>query len=517
MAASSSTLDATLLLHDLKPRAAGATILSSTLNLCNTIMGTGILALPYALAGTGLYPGAAFLLLSTAAAIISLHLLSESARTVGRPASFYSVCEAAFPRLSIFADLIVISNGLLACLGFLIVAGDSFSKIIDGGPSRQIWILIALCFVTPLTFLRRMDMLKYTSFLSMCCYVLICAFVVAFALPSYTHLKAPPILQPCGEDQPITACRGHIEPIGPPLTMVRSFATFVISFTCQQNLFTVTNELRDPTTSRCLLVIVLAVSLALSFFVVVAYAGYLTFGDQVKSDILATYPQDNALVSAARVLLATVVITCFPLQAFAVRTSLGTLFSAAMRACGGGEDGSSSFIPTSSVVIERVVQRAVRATNGGGAPSAAAGGGGRLDAPAASPPPPTLLPSTGDDGDDDEDDEDDSGRGCICRVLDLKPKAVLISTIILCFATGVAMIVSKLGPVLDLNGSLAGTSITFIVPGLVWFLLHKHRRRSLMGGLSLLMLVLGVILVPTSLTAAFVHVDGPAPPNASSV
>ena len=63
--------------------------------------------------------------------------------------------------------------------------------------------------------------------------------------------------------------------------------------------------------------------------------------------------------------------------------------------------------------------------------------------------------------------------------------------------------VTKLGIVLDLNGSVAGTAITFIVPGLIYYLLHKGARRTPLGLAALAMAVIGTALVPVSLTAAF--------------
>ena len=159
-------------LHEVKP-AKGASLSSCVLNLANTIMGTGILALPYALAGTGLVLGGVFLCVAAAAGVLSLTMLSESACTAGRPASFFSVCEAAFPRLSITVDLIVVVNGFFACLGFLIVADDSFSKL-SNQPSRHVWTLLSLLVVTPLSLLRRLEALKFTSALSMLVLLAIC-------------------------------------------------------------------------------------------------------------------------------------------------------------------------------------------------------------------------------------------------------------------------------------------------------------------------------------------------------
>mgnify|MGYP006183506539 CR=1 FL=1 len=74
-------------------------------------MGTGILALPYAIASSGIVFGVIFLAFAASTAVVSLHFLAQSAQTAGRPATFYSVCESAMPGLSVVVDLIVVVNG----------------------------------------------------------------------------------------------------------------------------------------------------------------------------------------------------------------------------------------------------------------------------------------------------------------------------------------------------------------------------------------------------------------------
>ena len=56
-------------------------------------------------------------------------------------------------------------------------------------------------------------------------------------------------------------------------------------------------------------------------------------------------------------------------------------------------------------------------------------------------------------------------------------------------------------------GDLAGA---FIVPGLVYYLLHKPERPKRMGVLAVAMMVMGAILIPTSLTAFFLGASTPA-------
>ena len=58
------------------------------------------------------------------------------------------------------------------------------------------------------------------------------------------------------------------------MSTLRAFAIFVTAFTCQQNIFNCTNEMRDPTPRRCLMMICLAIGLATLLYGVVGYAGF---------------------------------------------------------------------------------------------------------------------------------------------------------------------------------------------------------------------------------------------------
>ena len=68
---------------------------------------------------------------------------------------------------------------------------------------------------------------------------------------------------------------------------LKNLPIFVFGFTCHQNIFAVNNELRDPTRRRLDVVVMGAVSLALAFYLIIANAGYATFGAGIHSDVLA--------------------------------------------------------------------------------------------------------------------------------------------------------------------------------------------------------------------------------------
>lgn len=79
------------------------TITSSCINLCNTIMGSGMLAMPSALAATGLGVGILLIVLCGLLSAFGLHLLSRVAHSVGRKSSFNSCALITYPALAVWS------------------------------------------------------------------------------------------------------------------------------------------------------------------------------------------------------------------------------------------------------------------------------------------------------------------------------------------------------------------------------------------------------------------------------
>ena len=67
--------------------------------------------------------------------------------------------------------------------------------------------------------------------------------------------------------------------------MTISFILFLI-----QNLFSIVNELREPTQARINSVIVSSIGTAFTVFLIIGLAGYTTYGSNVASDLLKSYP-----------------------------------------------------------------------------------------------------------------------------------------------------------------------------------------------------------------------------------
>lgn len=208
-----------------------ATSLSSYINLTNTIVGSGMLGLPYAFANTGWVLGSILISLSGMASIFSLHLLSICASKVPRPASFYSVTEATVPQLSFLIDTAVFLQCFGVSCSYLIVFGGLMPDVMrqigadDAYQQRQIWVLIGFAIVAPLSCLRKLDALKYTSGLAIIFVVFLTFLILLFAVNV-------PGLDPCA-DADDDQCGGEQELFTVNMNTFRVFSIFVFAFACQ--------------------------------------------------------------------------------------------------------------------------------------------------------------------------------------------------------------------------------------------------------------------------------------------
>jgi len=201
---------------------------------------------------------------------------------------------------------------------------------------RRLWVAAAVPILAPLVSLRRIDALKYASLLALGCLLLVTVEIVAFS--SGPVLRASPLLNPysnssrnCFPPNGDLPCRGAVSAATSALDAVRKVPIFVFSFTCQQNIVSITNELRRPSQRRVAAAVVLSEAVAVGQYLLVGFCGYFTFGDQIAGDVLASYPA-SPIVSFARVLMALSVVLSYGLQSHPSRSCLLSLLSVARAA-----------------------------------------------------------------------------------------------------------------------------------------------------------------------------------------
>eukprot|EP01094_Clydonella_sp_ATCC50884_P008936 TRINITY_DN18477_c0_g1_i1.p1 TRINITY_DN18477_c0_g1~~TRINITY_DN18477_c0_g1_i1.p1 ORF type:complete len:478 (-),score=136.09 TRINITY_DN18477_c0_g1_i1:172-1605(-) len=424
---------------------------SAVVNLTNTILGAGMLGMPYAFSEAGLSLGLALLFISGIGASVGLFLLyrvalwveeqhaaensmSERSSLCRVEPSFFAAAKLTYPSLVLLIDGAIVVKCFGVGTSYLIVIGDLVPDILkavwpdlsssdwDWLLDRRLWISLAMAFpIIELVFLRRIDSLRFTSLLALGAVVYLVFIVLYFAImPPEIDGAEPSFPNPSVQYSPIVS-----------VTIFEVFPIFVFGYTCHQNLLPIFNELRDPVPSRMGRVIAFSVSTCTTVYLAVGILGYLTYGEYVTSNIINDYP-DDVIVSFGRVAITALVIFSYPLQSFPLRSSLDKMVGELM------------------VLWQRYVR-------------------GEPDA--------------------------DSFR------LNHATLRYVLESLFVCATTyTVAMLFDDLGVVFGLVGATGSTTICYILPGLFYFGSKRGEPWDSLTALSLVMVCIGFTIMIVSVT-----------------
>lgn len=262
--------------------------------------------------------------------------------------------------------------------------------------------------VIPLSFLRRLDSLKYTSLVALVSIGYLVILVVY-------HFSANDTLPPEGYHSPLRIFRW-----AGAVPTLASFPVIVFAYTCHQNMFSILNEISEPTPFRTTSVVASSIGSAGFIYILVAITGYLSFGNDVGDNIVGQYaPSVSTTIGRAAIVI--LVMFSYPLQVHPCRASV---------------DAVLKWRPRSSK----------------NAQSLSANAGSSHTSSSGSPSQTPLLPA---------------GKTRKSEMSDLRFSLITSAIIILSYI--VAMTVSSLSAVLAYVGSTGSTSISFILPGLFYY------------------------------------------------
>jgi len=478
-----------------------------------------MLSLPHAIASTGLIFGLALVVLCAFTSALGLYLLTRCADKLGgRRTSFFEIASRTVPGGAKWFDGAIALKCFGVSIGYLIICGQlmpqvviSFTKALhrdihaipDALLDRSTWILVLMIFLLPFCFLRRLDSLRHTSYLSLMAVLYLVVIVLTYALAPSMRTTLPPR-------------KGEIHLITFDSHLISIFPVFVFAFTCAQNVFPVFNELKRNTEARVNRVIGSSVGTAGLVYMVVGGFGYATFGSAVADNIITMYPSTNLFVCFGRLSIVTLTLFSYPLQIHPCRASLDkVLFSNSsghealtladvevdvdeerepIFDAGASTErdvpGTSSSASYRDEAVEEAARREEEGAEGEQAVSEAARARRRARLAAAR----------------ERKGEIPLGRWCVLT-------ASLLSTTFI-----VSMLVDDLGLVLGVVGSVGSTTISFILPGILYAMMHKDDPPSRVRLYAKLLALWGVLVMVVSLTANILKiVHGPGSASTASV
>ncbi|OCK85232.1 hypothetical protein K432DRAFT_377820 [Lepidopterella palustris CBS 459.81] len=294
-----------------------ATWISSVINLVNTILGAGLLAMPSAMSKMGILLGIFVIAWAGLTAGFGLYLQSRCARYVDRGvASFAALSQLTYPNLSVIFDAAIAIKCFGVGVSYLIIIGDLMPGVVRGfAPGaaeisflvdRQFWITAFMLIVIPLSFLRRLDSLKYTSVIALISIAYLVVLVFAHFVKGDTLEDRGPVR--------VFEWAGAIPTLA-------AFPVIVFAYTCHQNMFSILNEIFDNSHFRTTSVVGASIGSACFLYILVAITGYLSYGDNVSGNIVNMYPP--AVPSTiGRLAIVILVMFSYPLQVHPCRASV---------------------------------------------------------------------------------------------------------------------------------------------------------------------------------------------------
>lgn len=481
--------------------------------------------MPFAISQTSILFGIILILVSASSSALGLYLqgLCTAFVPIGK-SSFFSLAQVTHPSLSVVFDAAIAIKCFGVAVSYLIIVaqlmpqiteyffGGSLDQVVsvnDAQPqilqSRVFWVTAALIIAGPLSYARRLDSLKYTSFVALVAvgYLVVLVIVKFIIIASGNGDYGTGPNPPSGEvPSPSTPLRIWLpESLA---SIIAVLPVLVFAFTCHQNMFASINELglfnqekidqlasetsstgaedhpvltdpenrpgelASPRPSEYTFVKIVTSSIypATVTYLAVGIAGYLTFGNNVNGNIMSMYPYSLSTI-VGRIAIVILVLFSYPLQLHPCRASVANIcLWINDKRLEKSAKASESESESANSVFEETLESQNNGNYNGDEPGSP-----------SSTKRPSLNTAFGERSELLEQVEGETaGESAPVLItsanLPLLPYAVITSSLII-LSFILAVKVQSLEVILAFVGATGSTSISFILPGLFAYTILK--------------------------------------------
>uniref|UniRef100_A0A1A8GSI9 Solute carrier family 38, member 4 n=2 Tax=Nothobranchius korthausae TaxID=1143690 RepID=A0A1A8GSI9_9TELE len=357
----------------------------SVFNLSNAIMGSGILGLSYAMANTGIV---LFTILLFAVAILSLysvHLLLMTSKE-GGSLIYEKLGEKAFGwpgKMAAFGSIIMQNIGAMSSYLFIVkyelpevirafmgleeISGEWYLN------GNYLVVFVSVGVILPLSLLKNLGYLGYTSGFSLSCMVFFLTAVIykktqlpcplpffygpssnlsmnssdmsgLYALRNsstqmdFSRADVSPVIHSSQNTPHSTGVRFEPHPSDEEMCTPKYFVfnsqtaytipILAFAFVCHPEVLPIYSELKDRTPKKMQTVSNLSILAMLIMYMLSALFGYLTFYENVEAELLHTFTKVykfDTLLLLVRLAVLTAVTLTVPIVLFPIRSSITTL------------------------------------------------------------------------------------------------------------------------------------------------------------------------------------------------
>ncbi|KAF8135721.1 amino acid transporter [Boletus edulis] len=303
---------------------AGGGMLDSVANMANSILGAGIIGLPYAISQAGFFLGIVLLVILCGVTDWTIRLVVINAKLSGRNSyiEIMNNCFGPSGRAAISLFQFAFAFGGMCAFGIII--GDTIPHVVRSlfptiykipvlflFANRQ--FIIALCTVCvsyPLSLHRDIHKLSRASGLALIGMLIIVTSVLVEGPHADPELKGDP--------------SKRLTFVGPGVFQAIGVISF--AFVCHHNSLLIYGSLRTPTLDRFTRVTHISTAISLVACCILAISAFWVFTDKTRGNILNNFSPNDPLINVARFCFGLNMFTTLPLELFVCREVIEQYF-----------------------------------------------------------------------------------------------------------------------------------------------------------------------------------------------
>ncbi|XP_065840377.1 putative sodium-coupled neutral amino acid transporter 11 isoform X2 [Oscarella lobularis] len=287
-------------------------------NFINSIIGAGIIGIPFALHEAGFILGVLLLTLVGIVTDYSILLLVKSGKIAGMD-TYQDLMRKTFGKVGFYyLSAIQFLFPFLAMSGYVVIVGDNIPKVLELIPQLRgtvltephfIKFLVVIVVMLPLSLYRNISNLGKVSLVSLVCvvFILIVIWVRFFSL---------------GPDVPVTCDTYSFANKG----VAQAIGIMATTYVCHHNTFLIFDSLHYVSLHKFTRVTHTSVFISWLTVVLLGVGGYLTFKGNTQGDLLINYCPDDEVINAARFIYTVTIMLTFPIECFVAREVIENLY-----------------------------------------------------------------------------------------------------------------------------------------------------------------------------------------------
>ncbi|KAF1325132.1 Amino acid/auxin permease, partial [Globisporangium splendens] len=267
---------------------ATSTVVGSMFTLTNTILGSGTLAVPFAIASSGWLLGNLVMLAIALITRYSVFLLLTASDRAGYHCAktYESIGHYTLGAFgTMLAEFTFIFGGFGTLVSYFIFITDLFVAVLSISEQHK-WIVTVVCLVgviLPLSLNRKIGKLRLASVLAILSITYVVAFVlIAFLVVYHRHQ----------DDSNSSIDLSRVQAVRFEPGSVYTVTLLIGAFACHNTALPVYDELRSRSIQRMNKAVGGAIAIAFVLYEIIGLFGYLQFGDATKDNILINFSDD---------------------------------------------------------------------------------------------------------------------------------------------------------------------------------------------------------------------------------